>query len=168
MRNWIGLWAMALVFPLALFAQNRKFGYVNTAEIIQAMPEIIQAQQTLEQYAQQLEQQLQAMMEEYEKKLSELQQNQDVWPDAVKEIKVKELTDLQMRIQEFQLKAQENLQLKQAELMQPILDKVRTAIEQVAKERGIDYVFDASSGVLLVMPPSDDLTPYVKQKLGLQ
>ncbi len=167
MRNWIGLLIM-LVFPLVISAQNRKFGYVNTAEIIQIMPEVMQAQQTLEQYAKQLEEQLQAMMDEYEKKLSELQQNQDVWPDAVKEIKVKELTDLQMRIQEFQLKAQENLQMKQAELMQPILDKIRNAIEQVAKEKGVDYVFDASSGVLLVMPPGDDLTPYVKQKLGLQ
>ncbi|NPA34494.1 MAG: OmpH family outer membrane protein [Chlorobi bacterium] len=167
MRNWIGLLTI-LVLPLTLLAQNRKFGYVNTAEIIQSMPEIIQAQQTLEQYAKQLDGQYQAMMEEYEKKLSELQQNQDVWPDAVKEIKVKELTDLQMRIQEFQLKAQENLQMKQAELMQPILEKIKNAIEQVAKERGVDYVFDVSSGALLVMPPGDDLTPYVKQKLGLQ
>lgn len=131
------------------------------------MPEVRQADEKLQQYAQQLDQQYQSMIEEYRKKLEDYQKNESVLPDAVKEIKVKELADLEMRIQEFQIKAQENLQQKRQELYQPILDRVQKVIEQVAKELGYDYVLDSSSGVVLVYPPGDDILPHVKKKLGL-
>ncbi len=166
------LTSVSVIFTIAgysiLAQKSHKIAYVDVAEIIQIMPEYMQAQQELQKFAEQLDNQLNEMLEEYQKKVQEFQENQDIWPDAVKEIKLKELASLEANIQEFRIKAQQDLQIKQQELLQPLIDKIKKAAEEVARTRGYDYVIDSSAGILLVKPPGDDLTPYVKQKLGLQ
>ena len=76
--------------------------------------------------------------------------------------------DLEKRIREFQTKAQSSLQTKEQELMKPLVQKAKDAIETVAKENSYTYVFDSGSGALLFQPESDNLLPLVKKKLGLQ
>jgi outer membrane protein len=38
----------------------------------------------------------------------------------------------------------------------------------VAKENGYTYVFNSAEGLILVAPPSDDILPLVKKKLGIK
>ena len=71
------------------------------------------------------------------------------------------------RIEEFQQTAQKKLQERQTELLKPIVDRAKQAINDVAKENGYSYVFDSGTGALLYQPDSDDLMPLVKKKLGL-
>ena len=90
--------------------------------------------------------------------------------DAMKEVKQKEIQDLQNRIESTQQSAQEKVSQKKQEVYGPILEKADKAIKAVAKEKGYDYVFDASSGggALLFARESDNITPYVKEKLGIK
>ena len=61
------------------------------------------------------------------------------------------------------------MQERQSELMKPLVDRAKKAIEEVAKENGYSYIFDTSTGVgaLLYTPESDDIMPLVKKKLGI-
>ena len=52
-------------------------------------------------------------------------------------------------------------------MFKPILKRIDTAIKAVAKEYGYFYIFDSSSGVLLFVPESRDVTNLVKKKLGM-
>jgi outer membrane protein len=54
---------------------------------------------------------------------------------------------------------------KQQTLLGPIQKKAIENIRSVAKESGYAYVFEA--GTLLVSPPSDDILPLVKKKMGI-
>ena len=56
--------------------------------------------------------------------------------------------------------------MKSAQLLQPLYEKVRKAIQDVAKEKGVAYVL--APDVLIVSPPGDDLTPAVATKLGIK
>ncbi len=56
---------------------------------------------------------------------------------------------------------------KQAEGMKPILEKVNTAIEAVAKEGGFQYIFDTQAGVILYADESADVTSLVKAKIDM-
>jgi outer membrane protein len=47
------------------------------------------------------------------------------------------------------------------------LDKADKAIKDVAKEKGYDYIFDASNGVLLHAKDGDNILSMVKTKLGI-
>ena len=48
----------------------------------------------------------------------------------------------------------------------PIQKKLQGAIEDVAKENGYTYVLPREA--LIVMPPSSDIGPLVRKKLGLK
>ena len=88
--------------------------------------------------------------------------------DAVRTAKEAELTDMQKRFNDYQTQANQQVQAKQAELGKPIIEKVRAAVAQVAKEKGFAYVINSSQTDLVVSPPADDLMAEVKAKLGLK
>ena len=67
------------------------------------------------------------------------------------------------------LNYQQQLQKKQNDMLKPIFDKADKAISDVAKEKGLIYVFDISSRVVLYQSPlSLDLMPLAKAKLGIK
>jgi outer membrane protein len=158
--------ACGLMLSSAAFAQ--KFGYINSAELLQAMPEIKKANTDAEAYAKTFQEQLQAMGKEYETKVQAYQASEKTMSEAVKEVKVKEIQDLQARIESFNQSAQEKVGKKKEELYQPILEKADKAIKDVAKEKGFDYVFDTSSNVLLYAKEGDNILALVKTKLGIK
>lgn len=145
-----------------------KFGHINSNDLLEVMPEKDTAEKKLQDFAKQLELQLSAMSGEYEKKIADYQANVGVMNEVVKQSKEEEIMDLEKRIREFQGKAQTSLQSKEQELMKPLVEKAKNAIENVAKENGFSYVFDSGSGALLYKPESEDILPLVKKKLGLQ
>ena len=108
------------------------------------------------------------MTAEYQSKLQEYEANVASLSDLLKQTKAKEITDLQQRIQNFQVQAQDELQKKEAELLQPIIDKAKVAIKAVAEKNGYSYVFDSSLGVLIHSPSGDDILPLVKKQLGIE
>jgi outer membrane protein len=86
----------------------------------------------------------------------------------IRQTKEKEIVDLQERLQNFQQTAQQDIQQKEAELWQPVIDKANNAIQEVGKENGFTYIFDVSAGVVLYFSPeSIDVLPLVKTKLGI-
>lgn len=160
-----------VVLCIAVFtgaqAQTAKFGHINSAELLSLMPEIKDADKQLQSFGIQLESQLKTMTTEYQAKVSDYQTNEVTMADAVKQTKVREITDLEGRIQEFQQTAQESVTKKKEELYSPILKKAEDAIVAIAKENGYAYIFDKSVGGLIYAQDSDDIMPLVKKKLGI-
>ncbi|KOH46549.1 OmpH family outer membrane protein [Sunxiuqinia dokdonensis] len=148
-------------------AQTLKFAHIDSQALIEAMPEAKAAQASIEKEAKGLEDQMGALQKEYQTKLADLSDNQDSLTEIVYQSKVEDLQGLQQRIQNFNSSAQQRLQQKQGELMQPIFAKANETIEAVAKEQGVIYVFD-SNAVLYKSNASIDLLPLVKAKLGIQ
>lgn len=145
-----------------------KFGHIDSGKLLGLMPDRDKAQKQLQAYSKQLEDQLTAMQTEMQGKYNEYLSKKDSLSPVLLKTKETELQDLQTRIQDFQTSAQQDLQKKEQELLQPIIEKARTAIQKVAKEKGYSYVFDTSTGILLYWPEdSDDLLPDVKKALGL-
>jgi len=132
------------------------------------MPGVDSAGQALNDYAQNLQKQLETMVSEFQTKYDEYLTNEAQYVDAVKQIKQKELVDLQTRIQDFQNDAQDLLAKKEQELMQPFIDKAKKAIDDVAKEKGYTYILDTSTGSVLYWEGGDDIMMFVKEKLGIQ
>jgi len=158
--------ALAGLFSIPSMAQT-KLGHINAAILVQLMPETKDADKSLQDFQGTLQAQLKVLSDEYQKKVADYDKNQATFSDAQKQAKVKDITDLESRIQKFQQDAQGQLGDKRDQLMQPIFDKARTAIQDVAKENQFKYVFDTSKGDLLVFPDSDDILPLVKKKLNI-
>ena len=171
MKNYLRLsiFLVVLLIGTASFAQNLKFGHINSQELLSLMPERDSAQLILENYAQQLEDQLEVMQVEYNNKVQQYLAEQENYTNLIKQTKEQELTDMQERIQNFQATAQQDIQQKEAELIQLIIDKAEKAIQDVAKEQGFTYIFDLARGTILYFSEaSQDILPLVKAKLKIQ
>ncbi|MCL2131737.1 MAG: OmpH family outer membrane protein [Lentimicrobiaceae bacterium] len=150
-------------------AQSKiKLAHVNSTELMKVMPGVDTAQKAIQDYAKQLEDELKIMHAEFEKKYADFQRDVGIMTPTIRAMKEKELQDLQSRIQMFEEQAQADLQEKQEELLKPIVDRAKSAIEEVAKENGYNYVFDSGIGVLLYSDESDDILSLVKKKLGIK
>lgn len=156
---------LSLTLALPGFAQ--KAGHINLNDLLLLLPERKKAETDIQDFAKQLEGQMKTMRAEYENKVSEYQAKESAMTDPVKLDKQKEIANLEERIQNFQSTAQESLQQKQSELLEPMIEKCKKAIGEVAKEKGYNVVIDSSQGALLYSEPSDDLMNLVKKKLGV-
>ena len=160
------LLSLTFLISVSSFSQN-KFGYIDSQELLLLMPERKTAEEEVQTFAKSLESQLQAMTAEYQQSVQEYQANEATYTDLVKQDKVTEITGLEQRIQSFQQNAQQALQSKEQELLEPILQKARQAIEDVASEGDYTYIFDKSVGSILYVKESENILDKVKKKLKL-
>ena len=147
-------------------AQKTKIGHINSEELMQIMPGRDTAQAALENEMKSLESTLKDMQTELENRYTDYMQRKDGFSELIRQTKEKELQDMNARVQEFQKNAEKQLQERQAELIKPIVDRLKQAINDVAKENGFSYVFDDQ--VLLYSEEADDITALVKKKLGIK
>ncbi|RBL93772.1 OmpH family outer membrane protein [Chitinophaga flava] len=159
--------AVTGLFSVNAMAQS-KVAHINAQALVGSMPEAKKAETDLQTFAQGLEAEGKTMVDEYTKKVKEFDEKAASMTENMKEIKGREIQDTQKRIQDYRDQAEQKVQQKQQELLKPIYDKARKAIEDVAKEKGYGYVIDSSAGLLLVSPSADDLLPAVKAKLGIK
>lgn len=164
------LFLLAVIIGISvcsLQAQNQgKYGHVNSSEILQSMPGIDSLQIKLTAFKTELEELYAGMVEEFQTKKDKFDRDAGTMSSSVRQIREKELVDLQTRIQEFQYGVQEDIEEKQYELAKPFQDKIQEAINQVAKENGYSYIFDTQ--ILLFYDNGVDITPLVKAKLGIK
>ena len=158
--------ALLTLLTLNTFSQN-KFGYIDSQELLMLMPERKNAEVEVQNFAKSLESQLAAMTAEYQEGVQDYQSNEANYTDLIKQDKIAEITGLEQRIQSFQQNAQQSLQKKEQELLEPILSKARKAIEEVATEGKFTYIFDKSVGSILYAKESENVISLVKKKLGL-
>lgn len=168
-KSLILLFAAMLAFSASAFAQKTvKLGHINSSDLMQIMPGKDSAQAAFEAEVKILEGELKAMQDELEKKLNDYQERKSQMTELIRSTKEQELNDLNQRITIYQQNAQKKLQEKEAELLQPIIDRAKQAISDVAKENGYTYIFDTSAGAVLYQQDSDDILNLVKKKLGLK
>lgn len=161
--------AVVLMFAGTLSAQQ-KIGHINSVTVLQAMPEFKTMQGDLEKQKNVYTKALESMYADYEKKQKDLQaKSQDKnTPDAIVETLVQDLQQTQQRIQDFQTKADEDLQKLQQDKLKPINDKYMKAVKEVAVANSFSYVLDVVSGALAYFPDgTNDVTDLVMKKLGI-
>ena len=151
------------------FAQRSiKLGHLNSTELMQIMPGKDSAQAAFQAEVDALEAQLTAMQTEFQNKYNEYMEKQSQMTELIRKTKEQELMDMRQRIESFSQNAQQQLQEREKVLLQPIIDRAKQAIAEVAKGNGYTYIFDVSAGALLYQQDSDDILPLVKKKLGLK
>jgi outer membrane protein len=171
MKKLIVIFACGMLLGTAAKAQNTglKIAYINSAVLLQSMPERINADSALSKYTRTFQEQIELMTKEFQTKLQAFQNGEKTMTDAMKEVKAKELQDLQTRIETTQQSAQEKIQTKKQDLYTPILEKADKAIKDVAKEKNYDYIFDVNSqGGIVYSKEEFDITPLVKAKMGIK
>jgi len=162
--------ALLIAAPALGFAQKAyKFGHVDKREIMQVLPDRDSAIVKLQKFEKELQASLLTAQEEYQAKYQKYLEERDKLDPLIKQTKEKELQGMNQNIQQYSENAQQLDQQKQNELMQPIIEKIQKAINDVGKEGGFTYIFDLSvNAVAYFSSDSQDVTELVKQKLNIK
>ena len=166
MKKIILIAVMAMI-SLAASAQNITFAYVDYTELVQLMPEMDAAREQIEAASVEAQETYQAMMEEYQSKAQQFQQKQASWTQAIRESKAAELQQIEYRIQDFQQAIQQELQQTQQTLQAPIYEKAQKAVTDLAKTKGVAFVFEKSSMLYIDPAQAIDLTPDARKALNI-
>ena len=161
--------AVALLMGATSLYAQQKFGRINKQEIVMLMPEMKEMQTNMEAYGKDLQDNMEAIGVEFNTKYQDYQKNYNTMSEAVRQLKEKELSELQNRRQEFEQAAQQDYQKRQNELLTPIIDKAEEAIDKVAKTAGYTVVFDTSAMSLAYFDETalPDLAAEVKKALNI-
>ena len=166
MKRILMIAAVALM-SVAASAQDLKWAYVDFNEIVMLMPEMDEARATMEENQKTNEEILVAMYEEYQTKMQQYQQKAETWTPAIRESKEKEIMEIQARFEQTQQSLQQEIQQLQQSLQAPIYEKAQNTVNDLAKAKGVDFVFEKSS--LLYVDPAQgiDLTPDARAALNI-
>lgn len=169
MKN-LKLIAIAVVLFVAgtsLTNAQTKIAHINTQDLVEAMPEMKAAQSQLDKLKKTYDTQLKDMYKELETKAKQYDSEASTKTDEENAKRVQEVQGMQGNIQAFNQQAMQDLQKKEVDILQPILDKARQAIQKVARAQGIQYVFDATPGGGILLADGKDLLADVKKELGI-
>lgn len=173
MKQITKLFILVLVMAATAFtADAQKFGYLNSAEILSGMTEVKQANSSMEALQKQLQKKGQQMVQAYQTKLQDLQKKEQAGELSPKQIEdeAAKLRGEEEKIGKFQQDMETQIREKQNSLLQPVFDRVNSAIKDVAKENGYNYIFDrnaAQGSTILYADETQDVTALVRTKLGL-
>ncbi|MDR0437552.1 MAG: OmpH family outer membrane protein [Bacteroidales bacterium] len=167
MKKFLTIIFAALTFS-AFSSSPLKLGHINSEDLMKQMPEVEAANLALQAEIRDLESQSRSMMTEYENLINEFRANENQWSDLIKQSRIRAIQDLEARIQDFQRSAESVLEEQRTNLFNPIIEKARGAIAEVAKEHKYTYIFDTMVGALLYYGDSEDILELVKKKLNLK
>ena len=173
MRNIVRAALVALVAtatPLLAQAQAPavpKLAYINSQLILQQAPGRAEAEAQFERESAAYRQQVQRMGDSLNTLIAAYDKEQTTLSPTARDTRQKAI---QTREAEYQRRAQEmeqKMNARQQELVQPIMDKVQQAINDVRNEEGYTMIFDAAaaSPVLVSADKNLDITDKIVARL---
>ena len=166
-----------LLFSLIfLFLQNnavaqtaQQIAFVNSNELLDAMPEKISASNMINDLNKKYKDELSVMQKDYNKKYSDFISYQNSMADNVRLRRMQELYELERQINSFMKVAQDDIDTQERILILPMRQKIKDAIYQVGIEHGFVCIYDlANPAIAFVTPDAANATLLVKQKLGIK
>lgn len=154
------------LFGFSNVANAQKIGYISADEVIQLMPEAAAIQTQLDQFQQSLYQNAEDKKTALNDAVQKFYKDSATMSPSLKEVKRTDLQKQYADIGGMDQKIQNQFEQERQRLSLPIQKKLQAAIEEVAKENGYTYVFPREA--LIYMPPTSDIGPLVRKKLGLK
>jgi outer membrane protein len=149
-----------------------KIGYVDSKSIFGKLPDAQDARQKLDAMIKDWQADLRKMEDEKKAKESDLDKRKLILTEQTRSDLENEIKKIDQQISDYRDKkfgTNGELFQQQENLMKPVQNKIFTAIQEVAKDQELDFVFDRSGTVVLLYAKEKyDITPLVMDKLKLQ
>ena len=162
--------ALFMIGFLTTSVIGQKFGYVNSGNLLESLPEVKAADAEMVTFRDQLSKEGQDALASLEVKYSEY----------ITKVQSGELSRIQQEEMEAELKKEQEaiakmeqegsikIAQKREELLAPILERADEMIQKLGKDEGYTMIFDSSVGALLYAVEAEDLTEKVRQMMVSQ
>ena len=154
---------------LPLFGQ--KYAYIDSEYILSNMPDYVEAQAELDRVAVEWQNEIEKEFAMIDSMYKKYQTEAITLPENMKQKREEAIINAEKAAKDLQKKRfgkDGDLTKKREELVTPIQDRVFTAIDEYAKEKGYAFVFDvAGSMTIIYADPKWDINDQIMQKLGV-
>jgi outer membrane protein len=171
MRAFLRAASAALLFVMftavAASAQaSQKFAYIRSSVLLDQAPGRAEAEAQFNKETGVYGDQIKRMSDSLNAMVAEFEKTQASLSAATRETRGKAIQARQAEYERRTRDLQQKAQTRQSELVQPILDRVKQAIEELRIEGGYSFVFNADQGSSIVaMDKNLDITDRVLAKL---
>jgi outer membrane protein len=149
----------------------QRFAFVDSDYILKQMPEYNSAQKQLDLLAFEWQKEIEGKKAEIEKLKSEYEAEKIFLVDDMKNQRLGDIAKKEKELNAYQQQrfgVNGDLFKKRRELIQPIQDRIFDAIQKVAKDNALDFLFDKSGGLtMLYTNPKYDRSEDVLEELGI-
>lgn len=140
-------------------------GYIRTDSVMRAAPGVQEAQAELQQQVEASRTQVQELQQEIQELIQQYQAQENTLSEEARQTRQQEIQQRQLEAQQAAQQLQQQLQQREDEVLGPIMRRINEVMEEMREERDLDYILDASSGVILAASPDLDLTDELLQRL---
>jgi outer membrane protein len=169
MKRHLLLTAVFALFLSPLFGQ--KYAYIDSEYILSNMPDYTEAQAELDRIATVWQKEIEVKFAKIDSMYKKYQVESITLPEKIKQSREEAIIKAENEAKDLQKRRfgkDGDLFKKREELVKPIQDRVFTAIEEYAKERGYAFVFDVAGSMTIVYADSKwDINDQIMQKLGI-
>jgi outer membrane protein len=167
MKNFKTLLLIA-VFTLGLgtIANAQKVGHIDFEKLVAEMPETKTLKLDMEKLGKTYQDEILGMEKELESTRKKYIAESNTQTQGTNDKRAQELQAQNAKVEQARRFAYQDMQKKQNDGLQPIIEKAQKAIDEVAAAKGVLYVLDASVGKGLLVKKGQDLFNAVKAKLG--
>lgn len=166
------LFVAVLMLSAVVFGQTAptKIGYVDSKVILEQFPDAIKAQGELDALVEKWQGDIDSMKQDLQALYGEYQKNEKKYSEKQKNDEQQKLIKKQQVLEDYQRakfgQQTGELYQKQEQFLKPVKKKIFEGIEQVAKDQGMQFVFDKTGDILLLYADSTfDITYKVLDKL---
>jgi outer membrane protein len=149
---------VALAAPAAAqTAAAPKFAYIDSRIVMDQAPGRAEAAAQYEKDVAGYRQQVQRMGDSLQTLIAAYEKDEISLSPAVKETRTKAIRDREAQYNERTQKLNEQAQRRQEELLRPITERVKKAIDDIRAEEGYAMIFDVGSGATVVVAADRNL-----------
>lgn len=145
----------------AAHAEEMKLGFIDMQKAIQETAAGKKAKKDLEDEFNKKKKELEKKEADLKKMNDDLEKKSLVLTDEVKQKKAQELQQEMLKYREVVTKSQMEIQKKERDLTAPIVEKLRTIVDDIAKKEGFTMVLEKSEQSVLWAKKDLDLTDRV-------
>ena len=144
---------VAVFLMVSATSFGQKYAYIDSEYILSNMPEYTEAQAELDRIAVEWQKEIEAQFKKIDSMYKKYQVEAITLPETMKQKRENAIIAAEAAAKDLQKKRfgkDGDLFKKREELVKPIQDRVFTAIEEYAKERGFAFVFDTAGSMTIV------------------
>lgn len=160
------------VFCLLVFAEAQKYAVIDTKYILNKIPDYKEADKKLQALTEQWQKEIDDNQLQLDKMYKYYEAEQVMLTDELKKKREDELFNKEKEVRDLQKKRfgyEGDVFKERQKLVKPIQDRVYTAIQKIATNKGYDFILDKSEGITVIFAdPKLDKSEDVLKELGIK
>ena len=159
---------LLIVLGCQLMVVSQKFAFVDTDFVLKNIPAFEAAQGQLNQLSRQWQQEIEAIYQEVAAMYKEFQEESVFLSGEMRTKKENAIVEKERQAKMLQQKyfgTDGEMSKRQDALIQPIQEQVTAVLREIAREEGLDAIFDKANG-LLYLDSKFDRSNQVLERLG--